>query len=165
MGGGAWGGGPPPPPPPSQDAALRDKRRRRGEVRPRRYPALVALGGGDMGRRRWRDYRTETGGRPVREFMSDLTDEESADLTGAMNEVIELGLIAARHLRGDIFEIRAGGRTRSFRLLFAPEGRRQQVLLSLSMFTKKTQRTPRRELELAEQRLADWRARARRRLH
>ena len=122
-------------------------------------------GGGDMGRRRWRDYRTETGARPIRDFMEDLTDEESADLTEAMNEVIDQGLVAARHLRGDIFEIRAGGRTRNFRLLFAPEGRRQQVLLSLSMFTKKTQRTPRRELELAERRLWDWRARARHKVH
>ena len=64
-----------------------------------------------MGRRRWRDYKTETGARPVRDFMDSLTDEESADLTEAMNEVIEEGLVAARHLRGDIFEIRAGART------------------------------------------------------
>jgi phage-related protein len=33
------------------------------------------------------------------------------------------------------------------------------VLLSLSAFVKKSQKTPRSEIELAEKRLKDWRAR------
>jgi phage-related protein len=68
-------------------------------------------------------------------------------------------LPAAKHLRGDIYEIRADAPTRSFRLLFSGEGRFKQVLLSLSAFSKKTQKTPPRELELAERRLRDWRDR------
>lgn len=55
--------------------------------------------------------------------------------------------------------MRADASTRSFRLLFSAEGRLGQILLSLSAFTKKTQKTPVRELELAERRLGDWRAR------
>lgn len=78
-----------------------------------------------------------------------------------MKEVVEDGLVAARHLRGEIFEVRADASTRSFRLLFAAEGRYGQVLLSLSIYEKRTQRAPLREVDLAEKRLADWRSRRR----
>jgi len=45
----------------------------------------------------------------------------------------------------------------TFRLLFSAEGRYSQVLLSLSAFEKRTQKTPLRELLLAENRLRAWR--------
>lgn len=68
---------------------------------------------------------------------------------------------AGKHLRGDVYEVRADAETRSFRVLFSCEGKFSQVLLSLSAFVKKTQKTPRGELELAEGRLREWRARGR----
>lgn len=55
--------------------------------------------------------------------------------------------------------MRAEARTRTFRVLFAGEGQFSQVLLSLVAFVKKTERTPRSELELAEDRLRQWRER------
>ena len=134
-------------------------------VRFGRHPALGAVGGGDMGRRRWWDYRTETGWRPVREFMDTPDEHEFAEVMTAMKRVAREGLTAARHLRGEVYDVRARGLTRNFRVLFAQEGQFSQVLLSLTAFVKKTQRTPRRDLELAEGRLADWRARSRPRRH
>ncbi len=110
-------------------------------------------------KRQWRDYRTPANGRPVKDFFDGLTDEEAASVVAGMREVAEHGLSAAKHLRGDIYEVRAEASTRSFRLLFSAEGRFSQVLLSLSGFQKKTQKTPTRELELAESRLKNWRAR------
>lgn len=110
-------------------------------------------------RRHWRDYRTRAGGRPVKALTDALTDEEVAAIVAGMKEVAERGVVAARHLRGDVYEVRADAATRSFRVLFAAEGRHSQVLLSLSAFEKRTQRTPARELELAEDRLRDWRER------
>lgn len=110
-------------------------------------------------RRRWRDYRTAAGGRPVKEYLDVLLDEEVAAVVAGMKEVVERGLPAAKHLRGDIYEVRADASTRSFRLLFSAEGRFGQVLLSLAAFAKKTQKTPLRELERAEVRLRDWRDR------
>jgi phage-related protein len=110
-------------------------------------------------RRQWRDYRTAAGGRPVKAFLDELTDEELAAVVAGMKEVVERGLAASKHLRGDVYEVRADAATRSFRVLFATEGRYSQVLLSLSAFEKRTQKTPRRELELAEDRLRDWRDR------
>jgi phage-related protein len=80
-----------------------------------------------------------------------------------MAEVAEVGLAAARHVREDVYEVRAWGSHQTFRVLFAPEGRFGQVLLSLEAFSKKTQRTPPDRIELALARLRDWRARAVRR--
>ncbi len=55
--------------------------------------------------------------------------------------------------------MRAEGADVIYRLLFTTEGRYSQVLLGLVFFVKKTQRTPPAQIDLAEQRLADWRSR------
>ena len=112
-------------------------------------------------RRRWRDYRTAAGRRPIKEFIDDLSDVDAAAVVAAMREVQDLGLSAARHLRGDIYEVRAEGDRQIFRVLFAAEGRRSQILLSLEGFSKKTRRTPPEKIRLAERRLAEWRRHAR----
>ena len=110
-------------------------------------------------KRQWRDYRTSKGGRPVKAFFDDLSDVEVACIVAGMKEIAGRGLAAARHLRGEIYEVRADAATRSFRVLFAAEGRFSQVLLSLSAFEKRTRKTPPRELQVAEDRLRDWRTR------
>jgi phage-related protein len=97
----------------------------------------------------------------VKRFLDQLSDEEAASVVAAMKEVGERSLAAARHLRGDLYEVRADASQRSFRILFAAEGRFGQVLLSLSAFEKRTQKTPQREIALAERRLASWRERGR----
>jgi phage-related protein len=138
---------------------------RRGRARPAQEAGGVggrveAVAPSKTGRRRrWRDYRTSTGGRPVKEFLDQLADAEVAAIVAAMTEVAADGLRAAKHLRGDVYEVRADGPTRTFRVLFAAEGRFGQVLLTLSGFVKKTQKTPPRELARAESRLVEWRER------
>lgn len=112
-------------------------------------------------RRRWRHYETATGRRPVKAFIDRLSDTDKATILAAMKEVRELGLPAARHLRGEIYEVRADGDHVIYRVLFATEGQREQILLTLDAFSKKTQRTPPRSIETARRRLADWRARGR----
>jgi phage-related protein len=84
-----------------------------------------------------------------------------ADIVAAMKEVARDGLSAARHLEGDIYEVRAVSDRQSFRILFAKEGQRGQVLLALEGFSKQQQKLPKRHLDLAKRRLADWRRRAR----
>jgi phage-related protein len=110
-------------------------------------------------RRRWRDYRTPSGRRPVEEFIDELSDSDAAAVVAGMEEVRALGLGAARHLDGDIWEVRVDGDRVIYRILFAEEGSRGQILLALDAFNKKTQRTPRATIELAKRRLADWRRR------
>ncbi len=85
-----------------------------------------------MKRFRWRDYRTVAGGRPVKEFIDALTDEDAAAVVAAMKEVAVVGLSAARHLHGDIYEVRAESERRAFRLLFAKGTK--FILLSLHGF-------------------------------
>src|SRR2546423_12978541 len=69
------------------------------------------------------------------------------------------GTSVARHVRQDIYEVRAFYNTKAYRILFACEGRFHHVLLALEGFQKKTQETPKAHLKLAEQRLTDWRRR------
>lgn len=110
-------------------------------------------------RRQWRAYQTASGACPVKEFIDGLSDVDAAAVVAAMADVAVNELTAARHLRGDIYEVRASGDRVIYRVLFSPEGRHGQVLLALEAFQKKTQKTPPRVLLLAEKRLADWRGR------
>lgn len=118
---------------------------------------------GRPARRRWRFYETAAGRRPVRDFLDGLSGDDLAAVLAAMRDVARNGLVAARHVRGDIYEVRTEGDRQTFRILFAAEGRSGQVLLALEGFSKKTRRTPPALIELAERRLADWRGSARQR--
>ena len=95
------------------------------------------------------------------EFIRELSDADKAEILAAMKEVRRGGARAARHLRDDLYEVRADGERVIYRVLFATEGERGQVLLSLAAFNKKTQRTPPEQIRLAERRLRDWRSRSR----
>jgi phage-related protein len=110
-------------------------------------------------RRRWRDYQTLSGRRPVADFIGELSDIDAAAVVAAMREITTEGLQAARHLKGDVYEVRADGDRVIYRILFSAEGRRGQVLLALEGFKKKTQATPPEIIRLAERRLKDWRSR------
>lgn len=110
-------------------------------------------------KRRWRFYRTEDDHSPVADFLNMLPAEDAAAVAIAMKAVTSRGLAVARHLRGDIYEVRATAPQRAFRILFATEGRYSQILLALEGFAKTTQKTPPAKIALAERRLADWRRR------
>jgi phage-related protein len=93
----------------------------------------------------------------VKEFIDGLSDTDAAAIIAAMKDVAIEGVRVARHLRGDIYEVRAEGDRASYRVLFAIEGRRGRVLLALEAFRKTTQKTPQRVIVLAERRLRIWR--------
>jgi phage-related protein len=114
-----------------------------------------------MRRKRWRFYETASGAKPVQAFLDNLSASEAAEVVAAMKEVAREGLRFARHLRGDVWEVRVETERKAYRVLFSSEGRSQQVLLALEAFTKKTQKTPARTIELAERRLSEWRGRGR----
>ena len=97
--------------------------------------------------------------RPVKDFLADLEDDDLASVIAAMKEVRRRGLRAARHLDGDIYEVRADGRGVIYRILFAPQGKHKQILLSLHAMKKKRQEAPAKAILLAQRRLRDWEAR------
>lgn len=117
-------------------------------------------------RHRWRDYSTATGGRPVKDFMDKLLkdkldgkNEDYTSVTAAMMDVARHGMDVARHVRGDIYEVRASGKDVIYRVLFAQEGKKGRILLAVEIFEKKTEQTDDRKINNALKRLADWRAR------
>jgi phage-related protein len=110
-------------------------------------------------KRQWRDYQTESGARPIKDFLMGLPDEDRAAILEEMEYVRKHGKSVARHLQKDIYEVRAIYNTKAYRILFACEGHFNHILLSLEGFQKKTQQTPKANIKLAEQRLADWRRR------
>ena len=59
--------------------------------------------------RQWRFYETRAGNKPVRVFLDDLPAADAAEIVAAMKHVAREGLQAARHLRGDIWEVRVDG--------------------------------------------------------
>ncbi len=71
------------------------------------------------------------------------------------------GLSEARHLRGEIYEVRVTVEGAAYRVLLATEGLRGQVLLAILAFEKKSASTPNRFIGLADQRLTEWRLRGR----
>ncbi len=111
---------------------------------------------------RWRDYRTPGGSRPVADFIAGRSLGDRVEIAAAMKDVKDNGVrAAARHLRREIYEVRANGVDESYRLLFAQDGKKGRILLALVVFSKKTQTTPETAIRLAERRLHDWRARSR----
>jgi hypothetical protein len=72
-------------------------------------------------RRRWRFYETRSGSRPVREFLDSLSDSDASAVLEEMRSVARQGLREARHLRGEIYEVRSDGDKQTFRILFSSE--------------------------------------------
>jgi hypothetical protein len=60
-----------------------------------------------------------------------LSDSDAAAVLAGMVEVRDRGLVAARHLEGDIWAVRVDGERVIYRVLFADEGARGRVLLAL----------------------------------
>ena len=78
-----------------------------------------------------------------------------------MKDVQVHGNRVARRLDTEIYEVRAAGDKQAFRVLYATEGKEDQVLLALEAISKKSQKTPAQTVRLAKRRLGDWRSRGR----
>lgn len=59
-------------------------------------------------KRQWRDYRTASGARPVKEFLDSLSDKDATAVADEMKRIAREGLVRARHVRGEIYEVREG---------------------------------------------------------
>ena len=66
---------------------------------------------------------------------------------------LTIGKPRVDHLRGGIWEVRSRVPTRIGRVLFAVSG---DEMVLLHGFMKKTQKTPREDIELAESRWKEW---------
>ncbi|HET9017698.1 MAG TPA: type II toxin-antitoxin system RelE/ParE family toxin [Thermomicrobiaceae bacterium] len=102
-------------------------------------------------------YETASGRCPVREFLDDLSGEQAERVVRKLDLLETLGTRLdpphVKPLRGRIWELRVTGRVHHRVLYAAVVGRR---IVLLHAFTKKSQRTPTGEIDLAEARLADY---------
>ena len=98
------------------------------------------------------------------QYIDALSGKEAASVVRAIQRLEQVGLALGmphvRPIEGKLWELRCHGPTQQHRLIYvALAGQR---LLLLHGFTKKTAQTPRREIQLAVERLADWERRRQR---
>jgi phage-related protein len=104
-------------------------------------------------------YRSANGDCPVETFLARLDGRQAQKVAWVLRLVKELPMVPKQYckkLEGtqDIWEVRADLGNDAFRLLgFWDEG---QLIILTNAFAKKAQRTPEREINLAERRRADY---------
>ena len=96
-------------------------------------------------------YRTEAGGEPVREWLKDLPREDKRAI-GEDIKTVELGwpigMPVSRPLKHGLHEVRSHlSNNRIARVIFCID--RQQRMVLLHGFIKKTRKTPPEDIELA----------------
>jgi phage-related protein len=101
-------------------------------------------------------YQSSSGSEPVRNWLKALPKLERKVIGEDIAYVQfkwPIGKPRVDHLRGAIWEIRSSLGTRIARTLFAVEN---SQLVLLHGFIKKTQKTPKRDIDVAEKRFKEW---------
>jgi phage-related protein len=100
-------------------------------------------------------YRTETGRCPVEEYLDSLADKQAEKVFFVLDIVEKFEIVPGKFLKkleaaDDIWEIRIQQGNDIFRLLGFFDG--EQLVVLNHAFTKKSQKTPPKEIKIAEQR-------------
>ena len=103
-------------------------------------------------------YIDEQGRSPVREFLEGVDPKTQRRFVWSIEQLrlrnVQVREPLARHLEGKVWELREESNTNIYRLLyFFFAGRR---IVFVHGFQKKTQKTPRREIETALKRLDEF---------
>lgn len=104
-------------------------------------------------------YRTETGRCPVEEYLDSLSDKQTEKVFFVLDIVEKFEIVPSKFLKKleaaeDIWEIRIQQGNNIFRLLGFFDG--EQLVVLNHAFTKKSQKTPLKEIKTAEQRKNDY---------
>jgi len=104
-------------------------------------------------------YETEPGRSPVEEFLDTLSTKQALKTAWVINLVEDMSVVPAQYFQkmtstDDLWEIRVKVAGNIFRLLGFFDGQRLVVLSHA--FQKKTQKTPRPAIRLAEERKRDY---------
>jgi len=99
-------------------------------------------------------YEDHRGGKPVETYIDSLPVEKQANIFRMFDLVkefgIQLGEPYLKHIEGKIWEMRPG----SERILYFTFSGKKFVLLN--GFTKKTRKTPKKEIKIAKKRKKDY---------
>jgi phage-related protein len=104
-------------------------------------------------------YRTASGKCPVKEHLDSLTDIQATKIAWVLKLIRELDLIPLKYFKklvntDDIWETRVDVGENTFRLLGFFHGR--ELIVLTNSFQKKSQRTPLKEIRLAEKRKKEY---------
>jgi len=104
-------------------------------------------------------YETSTGKCPVEEFLESLASKQSQKVTWVLKLIEDLPVVPSRYLKkltgtDDIWEIRIAFGSDIFRLLGFFDG--PKIIVINYAFQKKTQKTPRQTIQIAEKRRRDY---------
>lgn len=104
-------------------------------------------------------YKTESGKIPVREFLDSLSSKHAQKVVWVLELVERLDQVPVQYFKklkssDNIWEVRARIGSHSFRILGFVDG--EEFIILTNGFSKKTQKTPKQEIKLAEQRKADY---------
>jgi phage-related protein len=104
-------------------------------------------------------YRTSSGSSPVEIFLDGLTDQHAQKVAWVLRLVERLNRVPEQYLKklagtDQIWEIRVQIGGKSYRLLGFFDG--PVLLILASGFVKKQQKTPHKEIELAQRRRIEY---------
>lgn len=103
-------------------------------------------------------YQTATGKNVIEKFLDGLPDKEVAKVLREIDLLAEYGLDLrephTKHLEGPIWELRIRFSSNIHRILYFIW--RENKIVLLHGFTKKTQKTPASEIETAKRHLNDY---------
>ncbi len=103
-------------------------------------------------------YRTDSGNCPVEDFLDTLSSKQAQKVTWVMQLVEDLELVPVKYFKkmtgtDDLWEIRVQSGNNIFRILgFLEE---KHLVILNHAFQKKTQKTPKKEIAVAEARKKD----------
>ncbi len=103
-------------------------------------------------------YRTESGKCPVEEFLDALSSKQAQKVTWVMQLVEELNIVPVKYFKkmtgtDNLWEVRVQAGNNIFRILGFYE--EENLIILNHAFQKKTQKTPRKEIVIAESRKKD----------
>ncbi len=104
-------------------------------------------------------YRTASGKCPVKEHLDSLTDAQATKIAWVLKLIRELDQIPSKYFKklvktDDIWEVRVDVGRNIFRLLGFFHGR--ELIILTNSFQKKSQKTPLKEIRLAEKRKKEY---------
>ncbi len=104
-------------------------------------------------------YETESGSCPIAEYLNKLNQKQVEKILWTLDLIRELETVSTEYLKKlkhteDIWEVRDQFGNNIFRLLGFFENK--SLIILNHAFTKKTQKTPKKEIKLAEKRKREY---------
>ncbi len=104
-------------------------------------------------------YHTISGKCPVRKHLDSLTDIQATKVAWVLKLIREVDRVPSKYFKklvntNDIWEVRVNVGSDTFRFLGFFDG--QELIILTNSFHKKSQKTPKKEIELAESRKREY---------